>query len=64
RIQKNIAIGVCLQFLIPAVNHSNRPKHWADEQALGGRAYFRYTDDPAKLTVESVRESDGGTYRL
>ncbi|PSN41734.1 hypothetical protein C0J52_25296 [Blattella germanica] len=41
----------------------DQAKHWADEQALGGRAYFRYTDNPAKLTVESVRESDGGTYR-
>ncbi|KAJ4448477.1 hypothetical protein ANN_10493 [Periplaneta americana] len=38
-------------------------KHWADEQALGGRAFFRYTESPAKLTVESVRESDGGIYR-
>jgi hypothetical protein len=41
----------------------DQAKHWADEQVLGGRAFFRYTDDPAKLTVESVRENDGGMYR-
>ncbi|XP_046401972.1 nephrin-like isoform X2 [Ischnura elegans] len=41
----------------------DQARHWADEQTLGGRAYFRFTDDPAKLTVESVKDEDGGVYR-
>ncbi|KAG8223244.1 hypothetical protein J437_LFUL003596 [Ladona fulva] len=41
----------------------DQARHWADEQTLGGRAYFRFTDEPAKLTVESVKDGDGGVYR-
>uniref|UniRef100_A0A6P7GWC0 Hemicentin-1-like isoform X2 n=1 Tax=Diabrotica virgifera virgifera TaxID=50390 RepID=A0A6P7GWC0_DIAVI len=37
-------------------------KHWADESVLGGRGYFRYQDKPAKLTLETVKDSDGGIY--
>jgi len=41
--------------------------HWADEHALGGRAFFRVTetDLPAgtHLAVENVRDMDAGSYR-
>ncbi|KAK3922983.1 Protein turtle-like protein B [Frankliniella fusca] len=37
-------------------------KHWADD-TFGGRAFFRVTDNPAQLTVESARDGDGGMYR-
>jgi len=38
-------------------------KHWSDEQKLQGRAYFRLNDDPARLTIEDVKETDQGQYR-
>ncbi|CAH1116566.1 unnamed protein product [Phaedon cochleariae] len=37
-------------------------KHWADESVLGGRGSFRYQEKPAKLTLETVKDSDGGIY--
>ncbi|XP_058802199.1 nephrin-like [Phymastichus coffea] len=37
-------------------------KHWQDP-SLGGRAFFKHNDTPAKLNLESVKESDAGLYR-
>lgn len=36
--------------------------HWANN-TLRGRASFRFTDLPAKLTVEGVKDADAGVYR-
>ncbi|XP_065344977.1 contactin-6-like isoform X1 [Cloeon dipterum] len=38
-------------------------KHWSEKEKLQGRAYFRLDDDPAKLTIEDVKETDQGQYR-
>ncbi|KAK6635756.1 hypothetical protein RUM44_001010 [Polyplax serrata] len=38
-------------------------KHWANEDVLTGRAFFRANDEPARLMIESVKEQDGGIYK-
>lgn len=38
-------------------------KHWANEDILTGRAFFRANDEPARLMIENVKEQDGGVYR-
>ncbi|CAK9813985.1 Protein turtle homolog B [Anthophora quadrimaculata] len=37
-------------------------KHWHDS-SLNNRAVFRYSEQPAKLILEKVRESDAAVYR-
>ncbi|KAF4530081.1 hypothetical protein B566_EDAN001337 [Ephemera danica] len=41
----------------------DQAKHWSDEHTLGGRAFFRFSEEPAKLAVESVKDEDGGVYK-
>lgn len=38
-------------------------KHWADDSTLGSRASFRLHDVPSLLTIQSVKDTDGGIYR-
>ncbi|XP_011703476.1 PREDICTED: nephrin-like isoform X4 [Wasmannia auropunctata] len=40
-------------------DHGN---HWQDH-SLEGRAFFKHSETPAKLTLEKVRESDAAVYR-
>ncbi|KAF6217313.1 hypothetical protein GE061_001667 [Apolygus lucorum] len=38
-------------------------RHWSEERSLGGRAFFQSSTLPARLTIESVKDSDSGIYR-
>nr|XP_014277548.2 nephrin-like [Halyomorpha halys] len=38
-------------------------RHWSEEGTLGNRAYFQSSGQPARLTIESVRDGDAGIYR-
>lgn len=43
-------------------NPLDQAKHWADD-SLGGRASFHYNEDPAKLKIENVKDSDSGVFK-
>ena len=38
-------------------------RHWSDEKVLGGRAFFRGDQTPARLVLDNVQPEDGGQYR-
>ena len=38
-------------------------RHWSDENILGGRAFFRGDQNPARLVLDNVTPVDGGVYR-
>jgi hypothetical protein len=38
-------------------------RHWSDENVLGGRAFFRGDQTPARLALDGVVPSDAGEYR-
>ncbi|KAK9298048.1 hypothetical protein QLX08_008541 [Tetragonisca angustula] len=43
-------------------NNLEQGKHWQDI-SLEKRAFFKYSEEPAKLVLENVRESDAAVYR-
>ncbi|RZF47505.1 hypothetical protein LSTR_LSTR007432 [Laodelphax striatellus] len=38
-------------------------QHWTDATSLGSRAFFNVKESPAKLTIDGVKDKDGGVYR-
>ena len=38
-------------------------RHWSDENVLGGRAFFRGDQKPARLVIDQVQGNDAGEYR-
>ena len=56
--------NVCFYYSLDARDkHFEDAQHWADEQMLGGRAYFRTNLEPPSLVIENIRESDAGLYK-
>ena len=41
----------------------DQARHWYDEMTLSGRATFQYNEEPSKLTLNGIKDSDSGTYR-
>lgn len=37
--------------------------HWADDKTLGGRAYFRVTQQPAVLILTNIGDKDTAVYK-
>lgn len=40
-----------------------KASHWADDRALGGRAFFRAAGNASHLALERVQEADAGSFR-
>lgn len=38
-------------------------EHWSDNMLLGGRGSFSYKDEPPKLILKDLKESDAGIYQ-
>uniref|UniRef100_A0A146KNR1 Nephrin n=3 Tax=Lygus hesperus TaxID=30085 RepID=A0A146KNR1_LYGHE len=38
-------------------------RHWSDDSSMGGRAFFQSNTNPARLTIDGIRDSDSGSYR-
>lgn len=53
---------VCYSFDSRGSTPLEKGKRWQDP-SLGNRAFFKLTENPAKLTLNPVKESDAGIYR-
>ena len=38
-------------------------RHWSDDAVLEGRAFFRSSAEPGRLTIDTVKPYDAGLYK-
>jgi hypothetical protein len=62
-LQKSVYNSTINFYLYSFDARTEEAQHWSNEQALGGRAYFRTSGDPPSLIIENVKESDAGLYK-
>ena len=38
-------------------------RHWSDDKALEGRAFFRSSVNPGRLVIDNIKPFDAGVYK-